>query len=190
MYMTISFTSFKKIVHNFSSNNLSQEEINALSNGLDYLFLSNNNKNSIVTEFELFFQNLLKDISNMPEIGINKIKTKLRNTCEKYCSIKVLYAQRKIISNLLKLDDIVNLKQGKGRGVVIMDKTKYTDKCFTMFLTNKFLSVENNPTNKQKYNEFLEKFILKFQKKNIRDYTLQLYVQEILMGHQKYIRSL
>ena len=65
----------------------------------------------------------------MPETEISKIKTKLRNTCEKYCNIKVPYAQRKIISYLSKRDDIVILKQDKGRGVVIMDKTKYTEKC-------------------------------------------------------------
>ena len=61
----------KKIVHNFSSYNLSQEEINALSYGLDHHVPTNINKNSIVTEFELFFQNLLKDISNMPETEIS-----------------------------------------------------------------------------------------------------------------------
>ena len=33
---------------------------------------------------------------------ISKIKTKLSNTCEKYCNIKVSYPQRKIISNLSK----------------------------------------------------------------------------------------
>ena len=100
----------KKIVHNFSSYNLSQEEINALSYGLDHHVPTNINKNSIVTEFELFFQNLLKGIPNMPETEISKIKTKLRNTCEKYCNIKVPYAKRKIISNLSKRDDIVILK--------------------------------------------------------------------------------
>ena len=114
----------KNIVHNFSSYNLSQEEINTLFYGLDHHVRTNDNKNSIVTEFELFFQNLLKDISNMLEIEISKIKTKLRSTCEKYCKIKVPYTQRKIISNLSKQDDIFILKQDKGGGVVIMHKTK------------------------------------------------------------------
>ena len=51
----------------------------------------------------------------MPETEISKIKTKLCNTCEKYCNIKLPYAQRKIISNLSKRDDIVILKQEEER---------------------------------------------------------------------------
>ena len=72
----------KKIVHNFSTYNLSQEKIYALSYGL-YHYV-NININSIVTEFELFYQNFLKDMSNMPETRVNKIKKKLCNTCKNY----------------------------------------------------------------------------------------------------------
>ena len=72
----------KKIVHNFSTYNLSQEKINALPYGLyHYVYI---NINSIVTEFEFFYQKFLKDISNMTETGVNKIKKKLRNTCENF----------------------------------------------------------------------------------------------------------
>ena len=82
----------------------------------------------------------------MPETEISKIKTKLRNTCEKYCNIKVPYSQRKIISNLSKRDDIVIFKQDKGRWVMIMDKTKYAEKCLIMLSTKQFLNVETDPT--------------------------------------------
>ena len=82
----------------------------------------------------------------MPETEISKIKTILCNTCEKYCNINVPYAQRKIISNLSKQDDIVILKEDKGRGVVIMDKTKYTEKCLIMLSTKQFLNAETDPT--------------------------------------------
>ena len=89
----------KQIVHYFLSYELPQEEINALSYGLDYHIPTTNiNKNFTVTEFELFFQKLLKDISNIPETEISKVRTKLCNTCEKYCNIKVPYVQRKKIS--------------------------------------------------------------------------------------------
>ena len=53
----------KHIVHNFSSYNLSQAEINALSYGLDHDIPSNNNRNAITTEFESFLQSLLKRYS-------------------------------------------------------------------------------------------------------------------------------
>ena len=62
----------------------------------------------------------------MPETRISKIKTKLCNACEKYCNIKVRYAQRKIISNLSKRDDIVILKQDTGRVAMINFETDPT----------------------------------------------------------------
>ena len=64
----------KKIVHNFSSYNFFQEDINALSYGLDYHVPPDIDKNSILIEFELFFQNLLKDKSNIPKTEISKRK--------------------------------------------------------------------------------------------------------------------
>ena len=73
------------IVHNFSSYNLTQEEHEALSYGLDLHIPTSINRNKIKTEFESFFQSLLYDLSDMPENEISKVKTKLGNTCEKYC---------------------------------------------------------------------------------------------------------
>ena len=52
------------------------------------------------TEFEGFYQGLLKDNSDIPETELQLIKTKLRNTCEKYTKIKVPYKYRKIINEL------------------------------------------------------------------------------------------
>ena len=68
--------------HNFSLYNFTQEEHEALSYGLDHI-LTNINRNNI-TEYESFFQNLLYDLSDMPDNEISKLKTKLRNTREKY----------------------------------------------------------------------------------------------------------
>ena len=60
------------------------------------------------------------------------IKTKMRNTCEKYSEIKVPYKHREITRNLSNNKNIVIMKQDKGRGVVIMDRNKYFDKCLIM----------------------------------------------------------
>ena len=87
------------------------------------------NSNTIASEFELFFQNLLRDFSNIPESEVNKIKNKPRNTCEKYSKLKVPYRHRKIILELSKNENTIILKQGKGRGIVVMDKHKYIEKC-------------------------------------------------------------
>ena len=77
----------KHIVHNLSSYNLLQVEINALSYELDHHIRTSINRNAIATEFESFFQSLLRDISHMPDNEINQAKTKLRSTCEKYSNI-------------------------------------------------------------------------------------------------------
>ena len=79
----------RNIVYNFSSYALSHQELNALSYGLDHHIPTKANRNAVSTEFEHFFQNPLKDISNILESELEQIKTKLRNSCEKYCNLKV-----------------------------------------------------------------------------------------------------
>ena len=92
----------KHMVHNFSSYALTEEEMTALVYGLDHHIPTNINKKAIFTEFEQFFQTLLRDISHIPENELNRIKTKLRNTCEKYCNVKVPYKYRDIVYKLSK----------------------------------------------------------------------------------------
>ena len=74
----------KEVVHTFSSYKLSKEEHEALSYSLDYHIPLKVTRNSLNTEFEMFFQNLLNDISVIPEENLARIKMKLRSTCEKY----------------------------------------------------------------------------------------------------------
>ena len=136
----------KSIVHNFSLYNLTQKEHEALSYGLDYHIPTNSNRNNIKTELESFFQNLLYDLSDMPENEISKVKTKLRNICEKYCHVKVPYKHKNIISNWSNRKDIVILKQDKGRGVVIMDQSNYTEKCVSLLSSNQIKHIPNDPT--------------------------------------------
>ena len=38
------------------------------------------------------------------------------------------------------------MKQDKGRGVVLLDKTKYVEKCFSIINTNKLKKLDKNPT--------------------------------------------
>ena len=94
----------KHIVSKFSSYKLSQVEINALSYELDHNIPTN--INAITTTFELFFQSHLRYFQH-PENEMNKVKTKLRSTCEKYSNIKVPHTQRKIISGLSIRDNII-----------------------------------------------------------------------------------
>ena len=119
----------KQSVHNFSSYQQTAEEQVALSFGLDQHIPTSLRRDDVKTEFELFFQNLLTTISPLPDEKKEVLKTKLRSTFDNYSRIKVPYKHRKVIDTLSKRKDIVVMKQDKGRGVVILDKCHYTEKC-------------------------------------------------------------
>ena len=74
----------------------------ALSYGLDHQIPIRSNRNNITTEFEYFYQNLLNDISHIPEVQLRQVKTKLRDACEKYIRIKTPFKHRKTVENLSK----------------------------------------------------------------------------------------
>ena len=101
-----SFQLVRNIVHNFPSYALSKEELNALYHGLDRHIPTKANKNAISIEFEHFSQNLLKDISNIPQSELPQIKTKLKNSCEKYCNVKVPKHPKNVINILTKRNDL------------------------------------------------------------------------------------
>ena len=89
------------------------------------------NKNAIYTEFEVFFQSFLKDISKIPENELRQIKANLRNTCVKYIKIKVPCKYREVVKELSERRYIAILKADKTRGVVIMNREKIHGKIFT-----------------------------------------------------------
>ena len=91
----------------------------------------------ILTVTQLQQKGILKDISSIPD-SEPKIKTKLRNTCEKHSEVQVPYSHRKIHLDLSKNKKIVILKQGKSRGVVMMDKHKHVEKCMSLLTTKYF----------------------------------------------------
>ena len=100
----------------------------------------------IYTEFEVFYQGLLKDIGDIPETELQLIKTKLQNTSEKYTKTKVPYKYRTIINDLRKREDIVVLKADKGRGIVIMNTDKYHEKCLEQLDMEQFEKLNHDPT--------------------------------------------
>ena len=86
------------------------------------------------------------NISNIPESELAQIKTNLRNSCERYRNVKVPEHQKNVINNLMKRNDIVIMKQDKGRGVVIMEKSKYTEKGLAILSTKQFQKLKLDPT--------------------------------------------
>ena len=97
-------------------------------------------------KFEQFYQGLLRNLTDIPDNELTSLKTKLRGACEKYSKINVPYKYKKFTDNLSKNKNNVILKQGKGRGVVILNTTKYTEKCIALSNTESFKKVTADPT--------------------------------------------
>ena len=90
------------------------------SYGLDHYIPIKLNRNGIHTEFEQFYQHLVKDISYAPDDNLTRLKTK----------------------SLKKPRSICIIKQDKGRGVVVMDRSKYTEKCLSILQTEQFTKLK------------------------------------------------
>ncbi len=119
----------KQVVHNFSDYELTAEERIALSFGLDQHIPTKINHNSLKIEFENFYQDIVRNISPLTDDTRELLKTKLRHSYDQYSRIKVPFKHRQTVENLRKRDSIIVMKQDKGRGVVILNKTTYIDKC-------------------------------------------------------------
>ena len=104
----------KNIIHNFSSYDLTEEEIKALSNGLDQHIPSNPHRYKINTDFEYFYQNVLNDISDLPQHQLDNIKTTLRSTCMKYHISKQRINIKKLLTGYQKKTILLSLDKTKG----------------------------------------------------------------------------
>ena len=135
-------------VHNFSSHALSTEEHTALSYTLDQHIPPNKNPNAIHTEFERFYQGLVRNTTSITEEEKSRLKTKLRNSCDRYSQTSTPYAHRKIASSLAKNRSIKIIKQDKGRGVIILNNELYIEKCKSLLSTNQFSKLNKDPTRK------------------------------------------
>ena len=77
----------------------------------------------------------------------DELKSRLRRTCENYYkSSKSNNEVDEIIKKISRNKNIKILKQDKGRGVVIMDSNKYTEKCMELINTNKFRKIDGDNT--------------------------------------------
>ena len=136
----------KNIIHNFSSYVLSQQEEKALARGLDEYIPAKFDQRRIEVEFELFYQNVLPHTRNMTPENKTELKSKFLNTFRNYSSIKEPYKYKEIVKRLADNKDICLLKQDKGKGIVIMDRTKYVEKCEEFLNGRRFDKIEEDPT--------------------------------------------
>ena len=72
----------------------------------------------------------------------------LRSTCVKYRNSKTANKYKKVIDRLLKNNNIIIIQQDKGRGVVVLDRTKYIDKCLPTVGKKQFSKLDYDPTSK------------------------------------------
>ena len=56
------------------------------------------------------------------------------------------YRYQKIIDNISRNKDIILIKQDKGRGVVILDKKHYIEKCINILDSKEFRKLQKDPT--------------------------------------------
>ena len=94
----------------------------------------------------------MKDIFNILRNEVTQVKTKLTNSCEKYCTVKVSKYPKNVINNLIERNDIPIMKQDKVIGVVIMDKSIYTEKGLALLSTKRFQKLNLHPTESVKGN--------------------------------------
>ena len=134
------------IIYNYSSYVLSNEEEKALEYGLDTHIPGMIDKNRVKTEFEAFYEDVLKQTNHLNIDEQDLLKSKLRRICESYSNIKVPYQYKECIKKLSSRKDITIMKSDKGRAVVILDKTLYLSKCLSMINTDKFEKLKDDPT--------------------------------------------
>ena len=122
-----------------------QEEY-ALSFSLDQHIPTRVNENKIKTEFESFFYQVQKYTSNLDQQIQDELKTKIKRTCENYSKVKVPYKFQHVIDNLSKNESIIIMRQDKGRGVTILDRKDYIEKCLNILDTTQFHKLSKDPT--------------------------------------------
>ena len=81
---------------------------------------------------------------------------KLRSTCEIYTRIKVPYKYQQTVKELSKKQNIVNMKQYKSSGLVIMDKSECREKCLRILENDNFKMTDQDSTK-----NFLEQIRMK-----------------------------
>ena len=94
----------------------------------------------------MFYQNILPNLSHILDNQLTELKSKLRNVCHKYNNINVPYNYQNIVKYLANNKDIRILIQDKGKGVVIMDSSKYIEKCLSILDNEKIMKIIDDPT--------------------------------------------
>ena len=141
--------------------------------GLDYHIPNQSSCKTRETEFEMFYQNILPNLSHIPENQLTELKSKLRSAFHKYNNINVPYNYQKIVKDLASNKGMRTLRQDKGRGVVIMDSSKYIEKRLGLLDNEKFVKTTDDPTKRIECK--IQRCVRKIKNKVSKTEYLQLY---------------
>ena len=83
---------------------------------------------------------------NLNDNEQGEIKSKVRRICKNCIKITTHCEHQTVIQNLSQNRNIVLLNQDEGQGIVILDRTKYIEKCMNLINTHQFRELENDPT--------------------------------------------
>ena len=92
------------------------------------------NESKIQTEFESFYYSI-QLTGRLRQNDQDQLKSKILRTCENYYRIKIPYQYEEIITKISNNKDII-LKQDKGRGVVVLNRSSYIDAPTYMLVTD------------------------------------------------------
>ena len=113
---------------------------------MDHYIPDKIDKRRLEVEFENLYQNILWSANDIGEQEKQNLKTKFLGCFRDYGKINAPYEHKEIIKKLSSNKDICLLKQDKGRGIVIMDRTKYVEKCQEILHSDKFVELQEDPT--------------------------------------------
>ena len=133
-------------IHNFSSYELTKREQEVLCYSLDQSVPSKIDKRGLQVEFESFYQSVSHHLLHLTEDERTAFKTRTRVIYDQYSKVPIPRDDQQVIKGLSANESIVILKQDKGRGVVIVDKSLYVEKANLLLDSNKFKKLNEDPT--------------------------------------------
>ena len=101
------------VIHNFSSYELSDKEIDVLSRSLDHYIPGQEYGKRTQVEFERFYQDIIPYTTHLASEEKLVLKTKFLDTFNKYSRIRISNEEKKILENLYK-NFRLTARQGKG----------------------------------------------------------------------------
>ena len=153
------------VVHNFSSYDLSEDERRILSFSLDHYIAGKDRGMRTKAEFERFYQSILNStdhLSHLPERERINLKAKFIDTYNKYSTVRLPEEHERVLNGLYRNRDIVILRQDKGRGVVILDKTIYVSKGEEFLSGPEFVELDEDPT--KSFQDKVQRTLLEMKK--------------------------